>query len=262
MHRAASPEVSEQWLLDRYRRDGDVAAREELVRRMAPLVRRVAGTYHARGHEDDLLQVAWMGLVKAIDRYDVSRGGAFSSFAVPTMAGEVKRYYRDRTWSVHVPRDLQDLTLDVERARAELERELSRSPTVPEISERLGIEDEEVVEALQARHAHRAASLDAPVRDDDLSVGTVGEALGQPEDGFARAEARADLEILGRVLTPRERLVLRLRFERDMTQQEIGDRLGVSQMQISRIVRSAIARQREYAEQRRSVAAEVASLAA
>ena len=250
-------------LFERLATEGDPVDREVLVERFLPLARSVAARYARRGEPfDDLFQVACVGLVKAIDRYDASRGRAFSSFAVPTIAGEIKRYFRDRTWSVHVPRDLQDLTLAVEHARTDLEHELSRSPTVPEISERLGLDDEEVLEALQAQHAHRAGSLDAPVRNDDPPVGTVGEAVGVGEEGFAHAEARADLQILARVLTPRERLVLRLRFEQDMTQQEIGDRLGVSQMQISRIVRSAMARQREYAQQRERAIAQDNSLAA
>src|SRR5262249_50731931 len=157
-------------------------------------------------------------------------GRAFSSFAVPTIAGEIKRYYRDRTWSVHVPRDLQELTLRVDRARGELEAALGRSPTVAELAERVQAAEEDVVEALQASHAYRAGSLDTPARDDDDA--TVGDLVANHEPGFVLAEKRADLRSLARVLQPRERVVLRLRFARDMTQQEIGEIVGVSQMQV------------------------------
>ena len=214
-------------------------------------------TYRRRGEpSDDIFQVACLGLVKAIDGYDLSVGRAFSSFAVPTIAGEIKRYYRDRTWSVHVPRGLQERTLTVDRARGELEAELGRNPTATEIADRVRVTENDVVEALQASHAYRAASLDAPARDDEDSTATVGDLVATRETGFARAETRADLRALGRVLRPRERLVIRLRFERDMTQKEIGEIVGLSQMQVSRILRAAIARLREHADNRRPVASE------
>jgi RNA polymerase sigma-B factor len=250
---AANPDRADadRVLFERLADKRDPVDRELLVERFLPLARSLAARYQRRGQPfDDVFQVACLGLVKAIDRYDVSRGRAFSSFAVPTIAGEIKRYYRDRTWSVHVPRDLQDLTLLVDRARAELESELGRSPTAGDIAERLEVDEEAVVEALQASHAQYATSLDAPANDDDGSLVTVGDLVGVREAGFARAEQRADLGSLARVLTPRERLVVRLRFERDMTQQEIGDIIGISQMQVSRILRAAIARLREHAEQR------------
>jgi RNA polymerase sigma-B factor len=236
-------------LFERLAAGHDPVDRELLVERFLPLARSIAGRY-ARSDEqfEDVFQVACLGLVKAIDRYDVTRGQAFSSYAVPTIAGEIKRYYRDRTWNVHVPRDLQELALRVERALGDLEREFSRSPTVAELAERLGVDQEDVLEALQARHAHRAASLDAPAQDADGAGTTIGDHLGVAEEGFGRAEVRADLRSMTRVLTPRERVVLHLRFAHDMTQQEIGDRVGVSQMQVSRILRAAIARLREHAE--------------
>jgi RNA polymerase sigma-B factor len=237
-------------LFERLGAEGDPVDRELLVERFLPLARSIAARYVRRGETyDDIFQVACLALVKAIDRYDPSRGQAFSSYAVPTIAGEIKRYYRDKTWHVHVPRDLQDLTLQVDRAVAELQRETARSPTVDEIAERVGAEPDDVVEARQAHHAHRAGSLDAPVHDDDDSGATVGERLGAQEEGYALAEQRADLEAMQRILSRRERTVLRLRFEFDMTQEEIGMRVGLSQMQISRILRSAITRLREHAEQ-------------
>jgi RNA polymerase sigma-B factor len=237
-------------LFERLADERDPVDRELLVERFLPLARSVASRYQRRGEPfDDLYQVACFGLLKAIDRFDPGRGRAFSSFAVPTMSGEIKRYYRDRTWSVHVPRDLQDLSLAVERARVDLETRLARNPTVGEIAEQLEVDGEHVVEALQARHAKRSDSLDGPKHVDDESGGTLGDHIAVHESGFAQAEQRADLRILTRVLTRRERLALRLRFEHDLTQQEIGDRLGISQMQVCRILRSSLQRLRNHAEQ-------------
>jgi RNA polymerase sigma-B factor len=230
--------------LDRH----DAADRELLVERFMPLARSLAARYLRHGEAfDDIFQVACLGLVKAIDGFDVDRGRAFSSYAVPTIVGEIKRYYRDRTWTVHVPRDLQELTLVVDRAIGTLERDLSRKPTVDEVAQYLDIGDEEVLEALQASHAHRAGSLDAPRREDDDSGTTIGDAIGVSEHGFGQAEQRVMLRALLAGLPPRDRLVVRLRFERDLTQREIGEHVGLSQMQVSRILRSSIARLRECA---------------
>jgi RNA polymerase sigma-B factor len=232
--------------------------RDALVERFLPLARSLAARFVSRGDAfEDVFQVACVGLVKAVDRFDVERGGAFSSFAVPTIAGEIKRYYRDRTWTVHVPRDLKDLTLKVGRAVEALEGELGRKPTVPEIAGRLGVGDEDVLEALQASHAKRARSLDAPPpggrREDDQ---TLGATIGVEEDGFAGVERSETLRHLMIVLTPRERGVLWLRFEEDLTQQEIGERIGVSQMQISRILREATSKLRDHARHHGLVACE------
>jgi RNA polymerase sigma-B factor len=235
-------------LFERYLDARDPVDRELLVERFLPLARSLAGRYLRQGETfDDVFQVACLGLVKAIDGFDVARGRAFSSYAVPTIVGEIKRYYRDRTWTVHVPRDLQELTLAVDRAVAALEHELARKPTVDDIAHHLGVSDEEVLEALQAKHARRAGSLDAPRREDDEAGATVGDAIGVTEDGFERAEERAMLRALMTGLSPRDRLVVRLRFERDLTQQEIGAHVGVSQMQVSRILRRCTARMRECA---------------
>jgi RNA polymerase sigma-B factor len=228
---------------------GDPADREELVGRFLPLARSLAGRFSSRGEAfEDVFQVACVGLVKAIDRFDAERGGAFSSFAVPTITGEIKRYYRDRTWIVHVPRDLQDLAMKVGRAAEALEGELGRKPTVPEIAEWLGVSVEDVLEALQAAHAKRARSLDAPAREQSTETPTtLGATLGVDEDGFDDVERRETLRRLMVVLSARERLVLWLRFEQDMTQQEIAERIGVSQMQISRILRQAIRKLHDHA---------------
>jgi RNA polymerase sigma-B factor len=231
-------------LFERLADEGDPIDRELLVERFLPLARSLAARYVRHGELfDDVFQVACLGLLKAIDRFDISRGRAFSSFAVPTIAGEIKRYYRDKTWGVHVPRDLQDLALRVDRERHVLETDLSRSPTVAELAERVGVDDEDVVEALQAHEARRSTSFETPYDADDASR-TIGETAGTIEPGYEMAEARADLSRLSRVLTGRERVVLRLRFAEDLTQQEIGERIGVSQMQVSRILRSSLGKLR------------------
>jgi RNA polymerase sigma-B factor len=164
---------------------------------------------------------------------------------VPTIAGEIKRYYRDRTWAVHVARDLQDRVIAVARAADALEAEHQRKPTVGEIAERLGLELEQVVEARAAALAHRPDSLDAPVRAADDEARTVGERIGTTEDGFRGAENRAALGWMMRVLSPRDRLIVRLRFERDLTQEQIGAHVGISQMQVSRILRQSLVRMRQ-----------------
>ena len=236
-------------LFARYLDTRDPIDREMLIERFLPLARQLARRYQ-RPEEpfDDLYQVACLGLVKAIDRFDLEREVAFSSYAVPTILGEIKRYFRDRTWSVRVPRDLQELALKVDRAVSNLSVDLHRQPTVAEIAERLGAEEEDVLEGLEASGAYRATSLDAPRgTDDDGGGDTLADTLGTEEQGFALAEDRATIAHLTRTLTTREREVLRLRFDEDLTQGEIGERIGVSQMQVSRIIRQALGRLRSYA---------------
>jgi RNA polymerase sigma-B factor len=235
-------------LFERYLDRRDPVDRELLVERFLPLARQLARRYQ-RPEEpfDDLFQVACLGLVKAIDRFDLTREVAFSSYAVPTILGEIKRYFRDRTWSVRVPRDLQELALRVDRKVSELSTDLRRQPTVSEIAEAVGIEEEDVLEALEASGAYRATSLSTPRGNDDEAGETLGDTVGTSEEGFGLAESRATLEQLMRAVTPREREVLRLRFEEDLTQAEIGERIGVSQMQVSRIIRQSIARLRTVA---------------
>ncbi|MGH2904269.1 MAG: SigB/SigF/SigG family RNA polymerase sigma factor [Solirubrobacteraceae bacterium] len=230
-------------------RAGDGRAREQLAERYLPLARRLARRYQ-RSEEplDDLEQVASLGLLKAIDRFDADRDVAFSSFAVPTILGEVKRHFRDRTWSVRVPRDLQELALRVDRVAAELSLDKHRAPTVSELAEAVGATEELVLEALRAASAYHAGSLDAPRagRTDAETPGeSLADALGGDEEGFERAEERATLAPLLAHVSRRERLVLVLRFGEDMTQAEIGERIGVSQMQVSRLIRRALVRLRD-----------------
>jgi RNA polymerase sigma-B factor len=240
-------------LFARYLDQRDPVDREMLVERFLPLARQLARRYQ-RPEEpfDDIFQVACLGLVKAIDRFDLEREVAFSSYAVPTILGEIKRYFRDRTWSVRVPRDLQELALRVDRAVDQLSVDLHRQPTVPEIAAKVGFDEEDVLEALEASGAYRATSLESPRGAEDESGDTLGDTLGTEELGFTLAEDRATIAHLLRSITPREREVLRLRFQEDLTQAEIGERIGVSQMQVSRIIRQSLGRLRSYASTRRS----------
>jgi RNA polymerase sigma-B factor len=231
-------------LLARYRREGDAAAREALVQRFLPLARQLARRYQRGGEPlDDLVQVASLGLLKAIDRFEPERSTAFSSFAVPTILGELKRHFRDRGWSVRVPRDLQELAVRVDRVTEELARELGRAPTPVEIADHIGVTTEQVLEAREAAGAYRAVSLDRP-RDDDEDGDGMAETMGIEDPGFGLAEDAATVERLMGVLNDREREVLRLRFAEDLTQSEIGARVGVSQMHVSRLIRQAVARLR------------------
>jgi RNA polymerase sigma-B factor len=237
-------------LFVRYLRDGEPGARDQLVERFLPLARQLARRYQ-RAEEplDDLVQVASIGLIKAIDRFDPDRQVAFSSYAVPTILGELKRHFRDKTWSVRVPRDLQELALKVDRKIAELSRELHRSPTIAEIAAALGASEEQILEAREAASAYRATSIDAPRGSEDDGSDTLGDQMGRDEGGFGLAEDRATLDRLLGTVTAREREVLRLRFEEDLTQAEIGEQIGVSQMQVSRIIRQSLSRLRAAAHQ-------------
>jgi RNA polymerase sigma-B factor len=246
---ATAAPVSEQWLLERYRRDGDLAAREELMRRMMPLVRRVATAYHARGHEDDLLQVAWLGLVKAIDRYDPSFGTPLRTYAIPTMYGEVRRYLRDHSWAVRVPRPLQERVLLVTKTVDRLTARDGRSPTPQQLADELGLDLEETLEALQAGSAYAATSLEAPAGRTEDGDRTVADTIGYDDERLELAEEVAALRDLRGVLDERDRTVLYLRFVEDMTQTEIAKRVGCSQMQVSRILRRALARLSEKANE-------------
>ena len=240
-------QVSEQWLLDRYRRHHDLAAREELMRRMAPLVRRVATAYNAHGHEDDLHQVAWLGLTKAVDRYDPTYGVPLRTYAIPTMYGEVRRYLRDHSWSMRVPRPLQERVLTVTKTVDRLAALHGRSPTPQTIANELNLDLEDVLEALQAGTAYAATSLDAPAGRQDDTERTIADTIGYQDQRLDLAEHVADLRELKDLLDERDRRVLYLRFVEDMTQTEIAKHIGCSQMQVSRILRKALTRLNEKA---------------
>jgi RNA polymerase sigma-B factor len=226
-------------LFERYQRERRAEDRDELVRRHVRLADSVAARYRTRAEDDDLRQVAAMALVKAVDRFDPTRGIAFSSYAVPTILGELKRYFRDLGWSVRVPRHLQDLILRMDGIGEELTSELGRAPTADELARACNASREDVLEARAAASAHFAESLDRPkqdAEDDD-----VRERLVETEDpGYARAEQTADLDRMLSCLSERERTIVRLRFQEDMVQREIGACLGISQMQVSRLLKQAM----------------------
>ena len=246
--------TSDRRLFRRYVDARDAVDRDAIIERFLPLARQVAARYKRPGEPfDDVFQVACFGLVNAVDRYDAGRGVAFSSYAVPTIVGEIKRYFRDRTWSVHVPRDLQEFALRVDRVVGELTRDLGRQASVDEVARAVDAEPEDVLEAMQASSAYRATSLQTPrAGGDDEPGDTLADSVGTIDDGFAQAEQRAVLDALLRSLTPREREVVRLRFEEDLTQAAIGERIGVSQMQVSRVLRQAVARLRALARTEQS----------
>ena len=229
--------------------DGDRRARAQLIERFLPLARSLARRYERRSEPlEDLVQVASVALVKAIDRYDPARGYAFSSFAVPTIAGELKRHFRDQTWMVRPPRGIQEVTLRVEGALARLSQQLDRAPTTAELAEAVGVSDEMVLEAMQARSARGALSLHAPQGEPGEAM-CLQDTLGADDPDLERAETRAQLDRLMTEVPPRAREMLRMRFEEDMTQAEIGAAIGISQMQVSRILRQTIAKLREVAEE-------------
>src|SRR3954465_10566763 len=220
---------------------GDDHARGELIERYMPLARSLALRYRRASEPlDDLIQVASVGLVKAVDRWDPERGLAFSSYAVPTILGELRRYFRDSTWDVRPARDLQELCLAVEEARETLWGDLGRSPTVADLARRLERNEEEIVEALQGAEGRSVRSLDAPVHDEDNDSASAGDLIGGPDDEFARVEAGGTLGGVTSVLHEGAREILRLRFNEDLLQSEIAEIVGCSQMHISRIIRASL----------------------
>src|SRR5437763_2374309 len=233
-------------LFVRWQQHGDRSARDELVTRFLPLARKLARRYAgAREPVEDLVQVASLGLVKAVDRFDAERGTAFSSFAVPTILGELKRYFRDLGWSVHVPRGAQELALKVEEAQQQLTTKTGRPPSVQELAQYLEMPIEDVLEALETASAHHSTSLDAPRDDGEEESGSLADAFGEEDDRYELVDASVTIATAARQLSARERRVLVLRFVEDMTQTQIADQIGVSQMQVSRILRRALSRLRD-----------------
>jgi RNA polymerase sigma-B factor len=220
-------------------RAGDTQARDALVRRYLPLAKSIAQRFRGRSEPmDDLVQVASLGLVQAIDRFDPARGTTFSTFAVPTITGELKRYFRDKTRLVRPPRAMYDLRGRIDKAVDELSPDLGRAPTVAEVAEYLGSTVELVLEAREATEACRVASLDGLREDDEPPL---EERIPDEEPGFDRVEHSATLATLLERLPKRERRILCLRYGAELTQSEVGALVGVSQMQVSRLERSALA---------------------
>jgi RNA polymerase sigma-B factor len=244
---AAAPAAAlgDEALLRRYAETRDPALREALVERYLPLARHAVGRF-SRRHEpfDDLLQVASVGLLKAIDRFDPANGAAFSSYALPTMLGEVRRHFRDHSWTVRPPRDLQEQALAVSRTADRLTAQHGTPPSVGDIAAATGLSEEDVLEARLALDGRSYTSLTPTGTDDgedDRRDRAAERRLAITDDGYARAEDRRFVDDLTRRLPPRDREIVRLRFAEDLTQAEIGRRVGLSQMHVSRILRDALA---------------------
>jgi RNA polymerase sigma-B factor len=238
--------ASDEDLLARYQRLREPEIRDELVRRYMPFARSMALRYRGGSEPtEDLIQVASLGLVNAIDRFDPSRGIPFVAFAAPTVLGELRRHFRDRVWNLRLPRGLQERVSKVDDAIRKLTGQLERSPTIREIAAELDISEDEVLEALAAGDARRTMSTDQPVGGADLDDMTIGDRIGTDEAGYEGVEQRATIASGIPVLSERERLVLHYRFVDDMTQSQIAERIGHSQMHVSRILRSALERLRE-----------------
>lgn len=244
--------AGERELWERFVRDRDPAIREELVRRHLPFAKRLALRYRGASESfDDLLQVANLGLLNAVDRFDPERGIPFTAFASPTILGELKRHFRDRVWTVRVPRGLHDRMAEVDKAITDLTKSLQRSPSVGEIAERLELEQTDVLEVLEANHNRRPLSLDRPPGGEDSDEALPSEWVGEEDERFELVEGRIALDAALPFLEERERVVLRLRFVEDMTQSQIAERIGHSQMHVSRILRRALTHIRERIEEER-----------
>jgi RNA polymerase sigma-B factor len=230
-----------------YAQSRDRALRDELVTAHMGLAEYLARRFTNRGEPlDDLVQVAALGLLKAVDRFDPERGLEFSTYATPTIVGELKRHFRDKGWAVRVPRRVQELHLRLGSVVSQLSQELGRSPTIGEIAQAATVSEEEVLEAIEAGHAYRFTSLDAPSgNDDEMSLSAE---LGSEDQGLIDSEHRVTLSPLIAQFPPRERMILHLRFFEGLTQSEIAGRLGISQMHVSRLLARALAQLRTQAE--------------
>ncbi|MGW1215774.1 SigB/SigF/SigG family RNA polymerase sigma factor [Streptomyces sp. NPDC002499] len=218
--------------------------RNRLVRMHLPLVEHLARRFRNRGEPlDDLTQVATIGLIKSVDRFDPERGVEFSTYATPTVVGEIKRHFRDKGWAVRVPRRLQELRLSLTTATAELSQLHGRSPTVHELAEKLGISEEEVLEGLESANAYSTLSLDVPDTDDESPA--VADTLGAEDEALEGVEYRESLKPLLEDLPPREKRILLLRFFGNMTQSQIAQEVGISQMHVSRLLARTLAQLRE-----------------
>lgn len=227
-------------MLSAYHRDGDREARDRALVELMPLVRAMAARYAGRGEPlEDLVQVGAVGLIKAVDRFDVDRGVEFSSYAVPTIVGEIRRHFRDKAWAMHVPRRHKELGVRLSRVLDELTTELGRSPTIAELAEATESEEEDVVDALDAAHAYSTRSLHAPF-DDGGDGGTLADKLGADDAGYEEVEDGAVIAAGMHALSARERRIVQLRFFEEKTQSQIAAEIGISQMHVSRLLRRAL----------------------
>ncbi|HZC74864.1 MAG TPA: SigB/SigF/SigG family RNA polymerase sigma factor [Gaiellaceae bacterium] len=238
--------IDDKILLRRYHEDGDLQAREQLIEQYMSLVRSLARRYSYRGEQlEDLVQIGAIGLIKAIDRFDLDRGVELTTYATPNIIGEIKRHFRDKGWSVRVPRGLQELNVQLSRLVEQLTVQLARSPTIPELAKAAGVEEEEVLEALESGRAYTSLSLSVGGGggdDDDLDP---LESLGTEEHQYEVSEDRAVLAPGFKALDERERKILQLRFFEGLTQSQIAQQVGISQMHVSRLIRRSLEKIRE-----------------
>ncbi|HZQ66637.1 MAG TPA: SigB/SigF/SigG family RNA polymerase sigma factor [Gaiellaceae bacterium] len=241
-----SASTTDRDLLRAYHEGGDLAAREQLIERYMSLVRSLARRYSYRGEQlDDLVQIGAIGLIKAIDRFDLSRGVELTTYATPNIIGEIKRHFRDRGWSVRVPRGLQELNVQLSRLVEELTVQLERSPTITELSKAANVEEEEVLEALESGRAYSSLSLSVGASSGDDDEIDPLEAIGTEEHQYEVSEDRAVLEPGFRALDTRERKILHLRFFEGLTQSQIAQQIGISQMHVSRLIRRSLEKIRD-----------------
>jgi RNA polymerase sigma-B factor len=238
--------IDDKILLRRYHEEGDLQAREQLIEQYMSLVRSLARRYSYRGEQlEDLVQIGAIGLIKAIDRFDLDRGVELTTYATPNIIGEIKRHFRDKGWAVRVPRGLQELNVQLSRLVEQLTVQLSRSPTIPELAKAAGVEEEEVLEALESGRAYTSLSLSVGGGggdDDDLDP---LESLGTEEHQYEVSEDRAVLAPGFKALDERERMILQLRFFEGLTQSQIAQQVGISQMHVSRLIRRSLEKIRE-----------------
>jgi RNA polymerase sigma-B factor len=240
------PRIDDKILLRKYHEEGDLAAREKLIEQYMSLVRSLARRYSYRGEQlEDLVQIGAIGLIKAIDRFDLERGVELTTYATPNIIGEIKRHFRDKGWSVRVPRGLQELNVQLSRLMEQLTVQLGRSPTIPELAKASGATEEEVLEALESGRAYSSLSLSSGGGGDGEDDLDPLESIGTEEHQYEVSEDRAVLAPGFRVLDDRERTILHLRFFEGLTQSQIAQQVGISQMHVSRLIRRSLEKIRE-----------------
>jgi RNA polymerase sigma-B factor len=237
--------VDDKILLRKYHEEGDLQAREKLIEQYMSLVRSLARRYSYRGEQlEDLVQIGAIGLIKAIDRFDVDRGVELTTYATPNIIGEIKRHFRDKGWAVRVPRGLQELNVQLSKLMEQLTTQLGRSPTIPELAKAAGVEEELVLEAIESGRAYTSLSLSVGSSGDDDDLDPL-ESLGTEEHQYEVSEDRAVLAPGFKALDPRERMILQLRFFDGLTQSQIAQQVGISQMHVSRLIRRSLEKIRE-----------------
>ena len=240
------PRLDDKLLLRRYHEQGDLQAREQLIEQYMSLVRSLARRYSYRGEQlEDLVQIGAIGLIKAIDRFDIERGVELTTYATPNIIGEIKRHFRDKGWAVRVPRGLQELNVQLSKIVEQLTVQLGRSPTIPELAAAAGAQEEEVLEALESGRAYSSLSLSATTSSDGEESLDPLESIGTEEHQYEVSEDRAVLAPGFKALDERERMILQLRFFEGLTQSQIAQQVGISQMHVSRLIRRSLEKIRD-----------------